>query len=62
MCCHVLERGHDQRLSKDLAQLAERHSGLGVWVGAIGAIAAIFAAWLLARAEYLRASTSKMGE
>jgi hypothetical protein len=32
----------------------ERHAGLGGWVGAVGAILAIFAAWLLARAEYLR--------
>ena len=32
----------------------ERHAGLGGWVGAVGAIAAIFAAWLLAQAEYLR--------
>ena len=32
----------------------ERHAGLGGWVGTIGTIAAIFAAWWLARAEYLR--------
>jgi hypothetical protein len=28
--------------------------GLGGWMGAVGAIAVIFAAWLLAQAEYLR--------
>jgi hypothetical protein len=33
----------------------EKHSGLGGWVGALGAIVAIFVAWGLARAEYLRA-------
>lgn len=33
---------------------AERHSGLGGWVGAIGSIIAIFVAWYLARREYLR--------
>ena len=32
----------------------ERHASLGGWVGAVGAIAAIFAAWLLAQAGYLR--------
>jgi hypothetical protein len=32
----------------------KRHAGLGGWVGAVGAIAAIFAAWLLAQAGYLR--------
>src|SRR5277367_5088551 len=33
---------------------AERHSGLGGWVGALGSILAIFVAWYLARREYLR--------
>jgi hypothetical protein len=33
----------------------ERHAGLGGWVGAVGAVIAIFAAWWLARAEYQRA-------
>ena len=33
---------------------AERHAGLGGWVGAIGAIIAIFVTWSLARSEYLR--------
>lgn len=33
---------------------AERHAGLGGWVGAIGAILAIFVTWGLARAEYHR--------
>lgn len=32
----------------------ERHAGLGGWVGGIGAIIAIFAAWYLAHAEYTR--------
>jgi hypothetical protein len=32
----------------------EKHSGLGTWVGAAGAILAILAAWGLARAEYNR--------
>jgi hypothetical protein len=32
----------------------EKHPGLGGWVGAAGAIIAIFAAWGLARAEYNR--------
>jgi hypothetical protein len=34
---------------------AEGHPGLGGWVGAIGAILAIFVTWGLARAEYRRA-------
>lgn len=33
---------------------AERHAGLGGWVGAIGAVIAIFVTWGLSRAEYLR--------
>jgi hypothetical protein len=33
----------------------EKHAGLGGWVGAIGALLAIFVTWKLARAEYLRA-------
>jgi hypothetical protein len=32
----------------------ETHSGLGGWVGAAGAIIAIFVAWGIARDEYLR--------
>ncbi len=32
----------------------EHHPGLGGWVGAIGAILAVFVAWGLARTEYLR--------
>jgi hypothetical protein len=32
----------------------ERHAGLGGWIGAIGAVIAILAAWWLARAEYQR--------
>lgn len=32
----------------------DRHPGLGGWVGAIGAILAIFVTWYLARREYLR--------
>lgn len=33
---------------------AEKHSGLGGWVGAAGAVIAIFVTWALARAEYQR--------
>jgi hypothetical protein len=33
---------------------AERHAGLGGWVGAVGSIIAIFVTWLLSRREYLR--------
>jgi|SRR5579871_3397999 len=36
------------------AQWAEKHAGLGGWVGAAGAVAAIFITWGLTRAEYLR--------
>ena len=39
----------------------ERHASLGGWVGAVGAIAAIFAAWLLAQIEYLRAQRLEDG-
>jgi hypothetical protein len=35
-------------------QWCEEHAGLGGWVGAVGAIFAILAAWWLARSEYLR--------
>ena len=38
----------------------KRHSGLGSWVGAVGAIAAIFAAWLFAQAD-LRAQRLEDG-
>lgn len=38
----------------EIAAWSERHAGLGAWVGAAGAILAIFATWGLARAEYLR--------
>jgi hypothetical protein len=33
----------------------EKHAGLGGWIGAVGSILAILAAWYLARAEYRRA-------
>jgi hypothetical protein len=39
----------------------ERHASLGGWVGAVGAIAAIFAAWLFAQTEYLRAQRLEDG-
>ena len=46
------------RASRDcglsLMDWAEHHAGLGGWVGAIGAILAIFVTWRLARSEYLR--------
>jgi hypothetical protein len=32
----------------------EEHAGLGGWVGALGAVIAIFVTWGLARSEYLR--------
>jgi hypothetical protein len=32
----------------------ERHAGLGGWLGSIGTVLAIFAAWWLAHGEYLR--------
>lgn len=35
-------------------EAAEKHAGLGGWLGAAGAILAIFATWALARAEYNR--------
>jgi hypothetical protein len=37
-----------------VSRLSEKHAGLGGWVGAIGAVIAIFVTWWLARAEYLR--------
>ncbi len=37
-----------------LMDWSEKHSGLGSWVGALGSVLAIFAAWLLARLEYRR--------
>lgn len=46
--------------------LADLHSGFGSWVGAIGALLAILAAWLLARWEYRRdrrdVAARKLGE
>jgi hypothetical protein len=38
----------------DVLEWTERHAGLGGWVGAAGAVIAIFVTWGLARAEYLR--------
>ncbi len=38
-----------------LSGWTEKHAGLAAWVGALGAILAIFATWLLARQEYNRA-------
>src|SRR4051812_19158538 len=37
-----------------LKKWAEKHSGLGGWVGAIGSIIAIIAAWMISRYEYMR--------
>jgi hypothetical protein len=46
------------RMARDyvhpLVEWPERHPGLGGWVGALGAILAIFVTWGLARSEYLR--------
>lgn len=39
---------------QDMLDWTEKHPGLAGWVGAIGAIVAIFVAWGLARAEYLK--------
>jgi hypothetical protein len=39
---------------QSISDWTEKHPGLGVWVGAVGSIVAILAAWGLARAEYLR--------
>ena len=39
----------------------ERRAGLGGWMGAVGAIAAIFVAWLLVQAEYLRSQRLEDG-
>jgi hypothetical protein len=38
-----------------ITEWCEKHAGLGGWVGALGAIIAIFVTWGLARAEYSRA-------
>ena len=38
----------------DFLEWTEKHAGLGGWVGAAGAIAAIFVTWGIARAEYFR--------
>lgn len=38
-----------------LSAWTDRHAGLGGWVGAIGALLAILAAWIIARQEYNRA-------
>jgi hypothetical protein len=37
-----------------LLEWTEKHPGLGGWVGAVGAVIAIFVTWGLARAEYAR--------
>jgi hypothetical protein len=37
-----------------ILDIAEKHAGLGGWVGAVGAVIAIFVTWGLARGEYLR--------
>ena len=36
---------------QDVLDWTEKHPGLGGWVGATGAIGAIFATWGIARAE-----------
>jgi hypothetical protein len=41
-------------LWRDTLLWCEDHAGLGGWVGAVGAIVAILAAWGLARSGYLR--------
>jgi hypothetical protein len=41
--------------ASEVAEWCEKHAGLGGWVGAVGAIVAIFATWGIARAEYSRA-------
>jgi hypothetical protein len=41
-------------LFQNVLDWTEKHAGLGGWVGAIGAVIAIFVTWGLARAEYLR--------
>jgi len=49
-----------------IVYLADLHSGLASWIGAIGALLAILLAWLLARWEYRRdrrdAATRKRAE
>jgi hypothetical protein len=40
--------------SHSVVHWTNAHSGLGSWVGAVGAILAIFVTWSLSRAEYLR--------
>jgi purine-cytosine permease-like protein len=40
--------------SQNVLDWTEKHAGLGGWVGALGAVFAIFVTWGLARAEYLR--------
>jgi hypothetical protein len=40
--------------SQDVLDWTEKHAGLGGWVGALGAVIAIFVTWGLARAEYQR--------
>ena len=37
-----------------VANWTKEHEGLGVWIGAVGTILAVLAAWLLAHAEYQR--------
>lgn len=39
---------------QSISDWTEKHPGLGGWVGAVGSIVTILAAWGLARAEYLR--------
>jgi len=39
---------------QSLVNWTKEQEGLGIWLGAFGTILAIFAAWLLARAEYQR--------
>jgi hypothetical protein len=49
------------RMPRDRLLVATRVPPLGRWASGVGAIAAIFAAWLLARAEYLRAQRLEDG-
>lgn len=37
-----------------LVELADKHSGLGSWIGAVGAVLAIFATWAITDASYRR--------
>jgi hypothetical protein len=46
--------GTAREYALSIADWFEHHAGLGGWVGAIGAITAIFVTWGLARSEYLR--------